>query len=174
MKKKQILIIMITCLASYCGQSQVAQIINTSGGSVAQSGYTVEWSIGELALVSQMVAADNSYILTNGFIQPYPDKPGHPANILSTPATVAVFPNPTEDYVTVTIKEIYSGRVSLKLYNELGQIVYQDETLVHGFGFIHKINMKTLKNGTYTLYLASQNPLSNYEITSKSFKIIKQ
>src|SRR5437868_894242 len=52
------------------GQSQILQVLNTSGGSSQNKGYSMEWNIGESALVNQMVSSDGSDILTNGFIQP--------------------------------------------------------------------------------------------------------
>ncbi len=61
---------MLVSVTSTYGQSQIRQVINFSGASSKNKCYSVEWSIGELALINEMDSPDSSYILTNGFIQP--------------------------------------------------------------------------------------------------------
>ena len=44
--------ILITMNYGY-GQSQIPQVINTTGNSSQNKGYSVQWSIGELALINE-------------------------------------------------------------------------------------------------------------------------
>ena len=171
---------MIIPVASGYGQSLFPQIINTTGNSSQNKGYSIEWSIGELALVNEMDAMDSSYIFTNGFIQPTDGLTPPPLqNSLSSnkiefnSAIIRIFPNPTHDILEINFQNI-SGKISVQLRNELGHIIYTDESSTYGLGLIEKINMKNFTNGIYILYIKRLNPVSGrYDLETGSYKIIK-
>ncbi len=164
------------------GQSQLREVINASGASSKNKGYSVEWSIGELALINEMDAPDSSYILTNGFIQPedtivsvpFKSTPVIFKNNQLSSAGIRLFPNPTHDILEIKFLQNISGKISLQLCNEVGNIVYQRDILAHGSRLIEKINMKGFTNGIYILYIKSLNVISGrYDLETGTFKIIK-
>src|SRR5258706_11556296 len=105
-----IYIIVISITSGY-GQSVFPQITNATGGTTQNKGYSLEWNIGELALVNEMDATDGSYIFTNGFIQPTDGLTLPPPlqNSLSLnrnesgPAGIHIFPNPTQDILEIDL-----------------------------------------------------------------------
>ena len=166
--------VLIISITSGYGQSKIPQIVNTSGSSSLNRGFSIEWSIGELALVNQMNSTDGNNILTNGFIQPS-DQDILPSNTIETSsANIRIFPNPTHDILEINFVQIISGKISVQLSNELGHIIYTHEIPVHGSGFIEKINMKGFTNGIYMLYIKRLNSVSGrYDLETGSYKIIK-
>jgi hypothetical protein len=172
----------ILSVTSAYGQSQIPQVLNASGGTSKSRGYTLEWSVGELALINEMDAPDSSYILTNGFIQPsdtltsvpVQQKPAIPNDNQLSFANIRLFPNPTQDILQIQFLQSVAGKISMRLYNESGSIVYQNEITVHGSGLIEKINMKGFTNGVYILYIKKLNLISGrYDLHTGTFKIIK-
>ncbi|HEY8657764.1 MAG TPA: T9SS type A sorting domain-containing protein [Hanamia sp.] len=176
-----IYIIIISITSGY-GQSQLRQVINVSGGSSKNIGYTLEWSIGELTLINEMDAADSSYILTNGFIQPTGGlvQPPLRPTLLSfkrnelTSANIRIFPNPTQDILQIDFSQNTAEKISVQLSDGLGHIVYTNVISSYGSGLTEKINMKGFTNGIYILYIKKLNPVSGqYDLEAGSYKIIK-
>lgn len=159
------------------GQIQIPAVINVTGGTEVANGYSVQWSVGELTIVNQMTSSDSSYVVTNGFIQPYPGKKATlPAAVpLFSLGNIKVFPNPTHDILEINCYQIKSGEISIQLSNQLGQVVYSHEVIVSGPSLVEKINMQGFKKGIYLLYIRKLNPDSGeYNIQTGSYKIIKQ
>ena len=165
-------IIMIMSITFGYGQTEIPEVINVTGGNDVANGYSVQWSVGELAIVNQMASPDSSNIITNGFIQPYSGKKTTlPIFSLSN---IKVFPNPTHDILEINFYQINSGEISIQLSNQLGEIVYSHETIVKGLGMVEKINMQGFNKGIYILYIRKLNPDSGeYNIETGSYKIIK-
>ena len=173
--------VMISATSVY-GQSLVPQVINTSGGSAQNKGYSIEWNIGELALINQMNSTDGSSILTNGFIQPMsgdiiPDTKfgfaSHNTFEVGSP-NIHIFPNPTHDVLEIDFFQSDYKKIIIQLSDELGHILYLREIPVHGLGLVEKISMKGFTNGIYILYIKKLNPVSGqYDLETNSYKIIK-
>ena len=120
-----------------------------------------------------MNAADGSYILTNGFVQPSQASYHNPWIYVSS-ITPRVYPNPTTDVLQIDFLQTISGKITIELSNNAGQIVYKSEILINGNGFTEKINMKAFTKGNYTLYL--QRTISGsgqYKSQPWIYKIIK-
>ena len=142
------------------------QVINVSGSNLWKAmDIVVQWSIGELALVNEMDSPDSSYILTNGFIQPedtivsvpFKSTPVIFKNIQFSSARHSAVSQSNSRYFEIKFFQNISGKISLQLYNEVGNIVYQREILAHGSRLTEKINMKGFTNGIYILYIKSLN-----------------
>ncbi|MEP6928319.1 MAG: T9SS type A sorting domain-containing protein [Ginsengibacter sp.] len=174
---KTIKIFFLTAIISITtgyGQSLIPQVVNTSGGSSQNKGYSLDWSIGELALVNVMNSIDGNYILTNGFIQPLSQGPFPSANIELSSIDVHIFPNPTTDLLVIDFLQTSAGKINVQLFNEAGNIIYRHEIMTSGFGFQEKINTKGFANGIYTLHIKKLNPVSgNYDGGACTYKIIK-
>ena len=155
------------------GQSGNSQVINSTGGSSENKGYIIEWSVGELSSVNQMKAEDGSYILTNGFVQPMQVSYNNFRTYVSSD-NIRIFPNPTIDILEIDFLQHISGKIKIQLSNNAGQVRYTNEIMVHGFGFIEKINMKSFAKGNYTLFLQRIIPGSElYDPQPAVYKIIK-
>jgi hypothetical protein len=102
MKRTITLTILFFSLFHCSAQSIAPSVINTGGGSFQSGYYQFEWSIGELALIGEMSSANNSFVITNGFIQPFIQYPvrDNNNNIFGTDE-IKVFPNPASSYVEI-------------------------------------------------------------------------
>ncbi len=176
MKKRRIyfLVTVMSIIFSY-GKSQIPQVINASGNTSKSHGYTMEWSIGELALVNAMFSADGNYELTNGFIQPYSETNNFPYNQPEgSYSNVRIFPNPTHDELQISFYQAAGGKIRIELLDEAGHLIYSREMLLRGSGFVEKINMKSFTNGIYTLYIKRLNPgTGQFDAAPAGYKIIK-
>ncbi len=166
-------LIVISITSGYA-QIQIPQIINATGGSYQKDGYSVNWSIGELGLANQMNASDGSYLCTNGLIQPEKINLFPATKIEFNSDKIRIFPNPTHDMVEIDLFQNIVGKVTIQLTDITGHIQYTHEIFSYGFGFVEKINMKALANGTYTLQIKRLNPNpGQFNIESGAYKIIK-
>jgi hypothetical protein len=152
-------------------QSVGPQVVNTSGGSYS-FGYTViDWSVGELPLVKTL--ANPLVVITNGFLQPFTDRPANiNNNSVFGSEEILVFPNPSTTYVEINFLTRHKGKVSLKLYDEIGQKVYEKEFYHYGFGRIEKIDMQQWSASSYFLDVVLE-PEAGSVGKKGSYKIIK-
>lgn len=67
--------------------------------------------------------------------------------------TVAVYPNPISDYLTIELLDYDSRNIELTIISETGQLVLNKNILVSGQT---KVEMNELANGSYTLILKSE------------------
>jgi hypothetical protein len=171
--------VIVLSISSVHGQSKILNIVNTSGGSTRNGGYTVEWNIGELSVVNEMVSGNGNSILTNGFIQPLPTDnipfTGPASNPLEfASSNVHIFPNPTHDLVAIDFSQAVYKKVIIQLSDELGNILYSREIPVYAPGTVERINMKGFTKGSYRLYIKKLNPASGqYDLETDSYTIIK-
>lgn len=93
---------MLITILGFASYDAVAQsVISTAGNSFERSGMTITFTIGELA--TETCYSDNS-ILTQGFHQPRQQTSA--IGIVPESASHIVFyPNPTRDYITVSVTE---------------------------------------------------------------------
>jgi|SRR5688572_22084543 len=174
--KNFIPLIFLLTLAGEHASSQTDQhcVINTSGGSFANESYSYEWSIGELVLVNEMVANDGKYILTNGFLQPFP-RNGNPA---IPPASfkdheIRLLKNPVKDVLGVQLVSNETGRLKLWVYDERGYIKYFKEINTMGAGLTEFINMINYANGNYMLKAEFNGDGQTKTQKARTYKFIK-
>ena len=72
---------------------------------------------------------------------------------------VNIFPNPSKDFLNITINGIKSKDVKYTIMNTLGKIIYQQI----GISKQNQINIENLPNGTYFLILEQDNYLKSKE-----------
>ena len=155
------------------GQSVQASVINVSGGTYSNQDYSYEWSIGELVLVNEMKDADNKYVLTNGFLQPFTRS----ENASKPPAVFRqqefrVLTNPVKDVLRVQLITSHPGRLMLCVYDGRGNIAAYQELSVSASGTTENVNMRGLANGTYFLK-ASFNEYATRAEKTQSYKLLK-
>lgn len=160
------------CMQGWSQTSRHA-VINAAGGSSNNGYYQFEWSVGEAALINQMDAANYSLTFTNGFIQPYMLFPG----IVNTHSKfgveeIRIFPNPSTQYVELNISTKQKGRISIVLFDMLGQNIYSKEIEGYGVDIIERISLEQLAQGSYSLYVALK-PSEGSVAKSSSYTIIR-
>jgi hypothetical protein len=166
-----IILLLFIATASIC-QSINTSAINTTGGSAKNGYYQFEWSVGELALVDEMESA-GKLIVTNGFLQPYLVNPGsNDPSGLFTLDEIKIFPNPAARYVEINFFTKQKGRVTIVLYDAIGQKILSDEIICYGVDLIHRIPVTNLKAGSYVLNINLNSNLG-FPVKQGAYRIIK-
>ena len=175
MKKKILHAFLFTCffINAASAQSVDPQVINTTGGSYSFGYAIVDWNVGEMALVNTMQSANLMVTVTNGFLQPFTDKPADINNNNTFgPEEIKVFPNPASTFVEIDFLTKQQGRISFKLYDATGKTVYQKEFYSYGFGRIERIDMQRWASAEYYLHIVLE-PEAGFTGKKGAYKIIK-
>lgn len=173
MKRTFTLVLLLCILIKSNAQNIAPSVINSSGGSFQSGYYQLEWSIGELALIGEMSNSNNSYVITNGFIQPftqYPEKNNN--NNIFDKDEIKVFPNPATSYVEVNFLTKHKGRITLSFYDGSGRKVYTVTDSYFGNGMIKRIPVSQLPNEVYMLHV-DLDPYPGSVAKKGVYKIIK-
>lgn len=155
-------------------QSITPQTINIAGGTYYHGYYSIDWSIGELALVNQLQSSDATTIVSNGLIQPLTDRfntVNYSQAFLAD--EIRILPNPTYDILEVNYLSFMRGPVVFKLYDVQGRLLYARSTNSYGFGFIERINMTGFASGTYMLHISVNSIDPGAFKKSGVYKILK-
>ncbi len=115
--KKIILIFLFGATQLYAQQGNVA-----SGGEATGNG-TVSYSIGQ---VNYITATSNGTI-TQGLQQPYEILTVGVSNEKEIGIDVSLYPNPTVDYLTLSIETNSSEKYSYSLFDALGKMIDKKE-----------------------------------------------
>jgi hypothetical protein len=135
-------------------QSIAPSVLNAAGGSFKQDYYQFEWSIGELSLIGEMASSNNSFVITNGFIQPFIQYPAnHNTNNIFGNDEIKVFPNPASSYVEINFLTKQKGRITLSFYDGSGKKIYTATDWYYGVGMIKRIPVSKLPNEVYMLHV---------------------
>ncbi|MBN1791844.1 MAG: T9SS type A sorting domain-containing protein [Bacteroidales bacterium] len=113
------------------GQAGLQQVIATAGGNAANGSIAIEWTFGE-PVVATLSGANT--ILTQGF---------HQTDVSITfikgsdelPCTIEIYPNPTGDFVMMTIDNSVLKDVQYLLYDLNGKLL-EKKLLVSNITFI--------------------------------------
>ena len=154
---KRIILIAFVLLRTHSIYSQ--ETITTSGGEATGNG-TVSYSVGQIVYTTHTGSSGSTRQGVQQSIE---------LSVLSNPEVTAVtlsaitYPNPTSNYVVLSLKDMSLIKLSYALYDLQAREVskgniQQEET---------KIAMQILATGTYLLKVNQKNQ------TLKSFKIIK-
>jgi len=141
---------------------QAQTSINATGGNASGSGGSASYSVG------QVVYTTNTG--TNGSVAQGVQQPFEISVVTAIEEakginlSVSAYPNPTTDYLTLSIKEFDISNVSYQLYDMQGKLL-QNEKIT---GNQTSIVMSNLVPATYFVKVTE----SNKEV--KTFKIIKK
>ena len=70
-------------------------------------------------------------------------------------ANAAVYPNPTQENITIDVSRLQNSAETLILYDVCGRIVLQNDLLPHTDRYT--VSLRALSSGFYTLELRGQN-----------------
>jgi hypothetical protein len=172
--KKTITLVIVFFFFIY-GNSQTVQpsVINAGGGTFQSGYYQFEWSIGELALVGDMISSNNSLIITNGFIQPFIQYPsGDNGNNIFASDEIKIFPNPASSYVEINFLTKQRGRITINFYDASGKKILTTADVYNGVGLIKRIPVSQLPNEVYMLRI-DLDPYAGFVAKKGFYKIIK-
>lgn len=178
---KKIMVLSIAIFAgsvfqrSFC-QTELIQTINSSGTSYEKGSILLNWSIGEMSLVTAMEAFDGTIVVTNGVLQPEavdggPILTSSPTQIPVelTATQLKVFPNPASNILQVEYANPSASKIELRLTDINGKLIYEKSVMTFGNGFTEQINISSLSAGTYVLTmrngdLINAKPMYTYKI----------
>lgn len=154
---KQIIIICSLILIGY-GDLIAQQNSVASGGDAIGAGGVISYSLGQIDYVT---SAGSLGTITEGVQQPYE------ILILSgmeeTNINLSVYPNPTKDFVVLTVENVNTQDMTYMLYDVLGKVIENKKLN----GSQTSISMVNLANDIYFIKVL------NHERELKVFKIIK-
>jgi opacity protein-like surface antigen len=160
MKQKKIkgLLVLLFALAVFSSKAQ--QAVTTAGGDAAGIGGTVVWSVGQVVFTTNVSA---NYSIAQG-VQ-------HPHEISITPGTqsggfnfsLLVYPNPTNDFVTLQLKYYNNENLTYQLFDAAGRLLISNKITSSKTN----IGMGHLAAAPYLLKIISDNE------TVQTFKLIK-
>ena len=173
MKEKfALLFVLFYCIKTH-SQVLSPSVINATGGTFQSGYYQLEWSIGELSLVGDMVSGDNSFVITNGFIQSHIQQPwGTNTNNIFGNDEIRVFPNPATNYVEVNFLTKQKGRITINIYDGAGKKIHTTSDTYYGDGLIKRIPVTHLPNEVYMLHI-NLDPAQGFSAKKGIYKIIK-
>jgi hypothetical protein len=136
------------------------EVVSSGGNSESVPGFEVSWTVGE-PVIATLIGGTNT--LTQGF---------HQTKITVTAVTellypgmeIKVFPNPTEDYITIHFSEFIEGS-RYALYDLEGRLL--ENKLINSPDT--EIGMTKYASGQYILKL-----LDDSKLTLQTFKVIKR
>ena len=154
MKANLLSVIIVFTWFTSSGQTLGPNVLNAAGGSHKHGYYSVEWSIGELALVDVLRSGDQSYSITNGFLQPYTDivKSNNVPRAF-TPDEIRILPNPTKGLLEVNFLIHEKGKIKMQMYDGKGVLFEARNVVLDGYGKFERLDMSGLPNSTYMLYI---------------------
>ena len=152
---KSLIIIVILFLAGSVVSAQ--QVVSSNGDSQSAAGVEVSWTVGE-AIIETFIGGSNT--LTQGFHQTKLTITAV-SELLIPGLEIKVFPNPTQDFITVHFSEYIEGSRYF-LYDFTGKLL--ENKLINSADM--EIDMKKYASGQYILKLSnnSRQPIQSFQI----------
>ncbi len=157
-KSKPILLLATGLLWAGLAQAQVSA--NASGGDASGSGGTIAYSIGQTVYTTHTGTTGS---VAQGVQQPYEISILSGVEEQQISLDIKAFPNPTIDYLTLTIDNIELSNLSYRLFDIGGKLLETKKIT----STTETIQMENLPGATYFLNVMNNNK----EI--KTFKIVK-
>ncbi len=157
-----LLIIVLLCISyTIYSQNSIYQVIATSGESFKNSNFQLDWTLGEL----QTETYDGLEItLTQGFHQAdYKKTVTSVENTKIFPANIAVFPNPTSDFIQISINNLFINDLEYTISDILGKYLVVNKIKSNNT----KVSFNAFKKGTYFICIKQNSK------TLQTLKIIR-
>jgi hypothetical protein len=131
-----------------------------AGGDASGSGGSVSYSVGQINFATRMGTGG---VLAEGVQQPFEIAVISGIQDEETELNATVFPNPTDDFVQLSINHVNHGSLNYELVDLNGRLIDQKDISTN----MTRIKMNSLAAGTYYL------KVSDGDKTIKVFKISK-
>lgn len=176
---------MFVCQNLY-SQSNTNAAINVGGGTnITFSDFTLDWNIGESAIVDTYAgvntfssqAGTNFFYVTCGVLQPF-DKSrlfnfGNIANTVWTADEVHLFPVPTKDILTIDFKSYATGKITVSLFDNTSLLL--KKKILTNLNAANKQvwDLSMYKTGIYFFHILLQSLDEKTILKSGVFQVIK-
>jgi hypothetical protein len=174
--KRPLLLVTIFLLQLGYGYTQTITpaVLNSTGGTFTHDLYSLDWSVGELALVNTQKSMNGQVIITNGFLQPsawIKTQPKTDGNRF-TADEVTILPNPTYGKVEVNVLTEQKGTLFFTVYDVAGRVVLQKNAISSGIGNTEKLDLGLQPQGSYLLKIILV-PAPGSVSKSITYKVLK-
>jgi hypothetical protein len=155
-------------------QSLTPQVIASTGGYSSNANGSLSYTVGEMTMVQTFSA--NGNILTQGFQQP---NDSIPVGILDVTkddfGAFIMYPNPAIDYTWFAFQMPEAGKVTISLYDMLGQKVSDVYSANYSNGKVTgQTNTQTLSAAMYFMtltFVSAQDGKTH--VTTKKLQVIR-
>jgi Secretion system C-terminal sorting domain len=165
-------LVFVVCLSGLSARAQsiTPSTHNSTGGTALLGTHIIDWSVGDMALVSTFSAA--SIIVTQGVLQPADKLPPLRINPeLATINDIKVYPNPTSNLLMIEGSIAHSGTLEYQLIDIAGNVLMSNKEANSSGVFAQRLNVSQLAAATYYLQLIFTQ--SDHTTTSTTFTIQK-
>ena len=167
-KCKKELGLLFSLLLLFAVQVNAQQSFNSASNQAIINGYQFEYAIGEMALIS--TEKSNNLIVTQGFFQPASlraTSESEQSNPKNWASLVKVFPNPTQDVITLEVDAVNKTKYAVQLTDATGKLI-RDISFESKLGVNQeRIDLSVLSSGNYFIIIRKADN------SSVSFKIQK-
>jgi hypothetical protein len=168
MKRATIMLALCGCFHLHtAGQSIGPSTLNAQGGSGAISGKIIDWSVGEMTMVSTFTASN--IVVTQGVLQPPPQQTGVNTT-QKQDRRIVVYPNPAETAVFIKGRLDKAGDISISLYDMNGKLLSNKKVHFNDGLFTEELSVREYAAGNYLLNV---HYTTNGQSTPYSFNISK-
>lgn len=170
---KNFALLFIACVAAYGvnAQSLAPSVIASSGGYSSNGTNSLSYTIGEMSMIQTFSNSNN--ILTQGFQQPNDNVTGLLDISQGEFGSFVVYPNPAVDNVWYGFSFPESGKVSVALYDALGQRVADlYESNYDNGKTIQQLNVSNYAAGTYFISVNFVSADGKVHQSSQKFQIM--
>lgn len=154
MIKRFIYCLIILLIHEKCIQAQA--ILSTTQNitgftSSSLNGYSLTYSVGELASIEHFLAS-NKYMLSTGLLQTYsPLVTALNELVISEGMSMTISPNPTTQYIIVTADFNKSGQIEMQLLDAQSKVKYKSEPISIFNQFKKQLDIGNYPPGIYYL-----------------------
>jgi hypothetical protein len=157
-------------------QSLAPTVIASTGAYSVNGNYSLSYTVGEMTMVQTFTSSNGANILTQGFQQPNDSLITGLLNI--TPdeyGSFVIYPNPAVDQFWFGFQLPESGRITLTLYDAIGQKIADIYNGNYESGnTINSSNVSTLAAGVYMVtmtFISSKDGQTH--LNTKKLQVIR-
>src|SRR5215211_1218335 len=162
--------LIVLTITSASAQSITSSVINTSGNSYTEGYYSLDWSVGEMAIIESMNAANGSNVITNGFLQPNGLAAITGRNFDAD--EIKILPNPTYDNFEINLLTTQQGNINIQVFDGNGKNIFTRRTVSYGVGSIERFSLTRFAAGAYYIKIELYPVLGSVRKTG-TYKIVK-
>lgn len=175
MQKIYLIVLSLFAAVTVNSQMLTPTVIASAGGFATAAGpnaFTLSYTVGEMTMVETFNA--NNIWLTQGFQQPNDQLVGILDMVKDEYGSFVVYPNPAVDNVWYGFELPEAGRVSVGIFNVIGQNIGQLYEGNYDSGkIIQQTNVSTLAAGLYMMTMNFISDRDNKEhVITKKFQVI--
>ncbi len=173
MKKFYFLFALALVACGLHAQMLTPSVIASTGGFSSNANGSLSYTVGEMTMVQTFTGGNN--ILTQGFQQPNDFPVGLIELTQDDFGSFVVYPNPAVDNFWMGFQMPEAGKLSVTLYNELGQKVTELYNANYSNGqSVQQANVSAFASGLYFVTMTFTSATDGKtHVTTKKLQIIR-